>query len=134
MVRSRSPLMSFHSTLTQTFSPGRRSFQNAPRGFPLTCWGNSCAPRLEGTLLRKAGLRPRLLGCLNRNGCPFTHPSTLVCAQGSCLPVSLPPTRVKAPPALAWPRTHPSQTGPEGESMGTELTPDSQPFSTAKIS
>lgn len=61
MVKSRSPLMSFHSTLTQTFSPGSHSFQNAPRAFPLTCWGSCRAQRPDGTLPRKAGLRPRLL-------------------------------------------------------------------------
>uniref|UniRef100_A0A4W2EGL8 Cytochrome c oxidase assembly factor 8 n=1 Tax=Bos indicus x Bos taurus TaxID=30522 RepID=A0A4W2EGL8_BOBOX len=75
-----------------------------------------------------------LLGCLNGNGYPLPTPSTLVWAQGSCLRVSLPPARVKAPPTPARPRTHPSQTGPEGESMGTELTPQTQPFSTAKVS
>ena len=53
--------MSFHSTLTQTFSLGRGSFQNTSRAFLLTYWGNLCVRQPEGMLPRKAGLRPRLL-------------------------------------------------------------------------
>lgn len=54
MVRSRSPLMSFHSTLTQTLLQGdvlsRMLLEVSLLHVRATLW-----PRLEGTL-RKAGL------------------------------------------------------------------------------